>query len=205
MSIPPNLRVVPETSPPLEPFVDGAAAAVPEKLNGHTAASERTPPSDQTPKTPKEGRTPGGRFAIGNKGGPGNPHARQVAKLRSLLLDVVDPDRMKRIAFKVAEMAEDGDMAAVKLLFEYVLGKPLAGMNPDAVDLDEWRLLDASPTKYHVMAALLGAVQPEGAAARLAEILAGQTVSERIRDNAPGEFNLLQTEIEARIGKNPKV
>ncbi len=38
--------------------------------------------------TPHEGRTPNGRFAPGNKGGPGNPFARRVAGL----LEAKHPD-----------------------------------------------------------------------------------------------------------------
>ena len=63
------------------------------------------------------------RFTRGNRGGPGNPFARQVAVLRRTQLDALTPDRMRSLAFKLVRRAETGDMAAATLLFRYALGK----------------------------------------------------------------------------------
>ena len=38
-----------------------------------------------------------------------------------------------------------GDLAAIKLLFQYVLGKPAATVNPDALDVDEVDLYRRAP------------------------------------------------------------
>jgi hypothetical protein len=87
------------------------------------------------------GRDARGRFTPGNTGGPGNPFARKVAELRKTLVNFVTEDDMKHIAFVLKERAMGGDLAAIKLLFEYILGKPTEGVDPDRLDLDEWQKL----------------------------------------------------------------
>src|SRR5262249_19248254 len=82
-----------------------------------------------------------GRFRAGNKGGPGNPFARKVAALRKAVVNFVSEEDLKYLIFKVKMMAESGDMAAAKLLFQYVLGKPTEAVDPDRLDVDEWQKL----------------------------------------------------------------
>ena len=72
-----------------------------------------------------DGRDSNGRFAPGWRGGPGNPHARKVAKLRSALLATVTEDDMKAVTLKLVAMARDGNLPAIKEMFERVLGKPI--------------------------------------------------------------------------------
>jgi hypothetical protein len=86
-----------------------------------------------------EGRESNGRFAKGNKGGPGNPFARKVAQLRAALVNFVTEDDMKHLCFVLKMRAEGGDMVAMKLLFQYVLGKPAETVDPDRLDVDEWQ------------------------------------------------------------------
>jgi hypothetical protein len=95
------------------------------------------------------GRDARGRFVPGNKGGPGNPFARKVAELRKALVNFVTEDAMKHIAFVLKERAMGGDLAAIKLLFQYILGKPNETVDPDRLDLDEWQKLQetARPAK----------------------------------------------------------
>src|SRR5262249_48485923 len=81
-----------------------------------------------------------GRFAKGNPGGPGNPFARKVAALRKALINFVTVDDMKHVAFILKEKAMAGDLVAIKLLFQYVLGKPSETVNPDRLDIDECKL-----------------------------------------------------------------
>src|SRR5262249_16838246 len=64
-------------------------------------------------------------------GGPGNPYPRRVAALRRALLDSVTEDDMSAIAEAVIGEAKTGNVAAAKLLFQYVLGKPDSAMNVD--------------------------------------------------------------------------
>ena len=66
-----------------------------------------------------------GRFLPGNSGGPGNPHAWQVARLRSTLLRSVSQNEMRQIVKKLVAMSVAGDLAAAKLLLDYTLGAPV--------------------------------------------------------------------------------
>jgi len=84
------------------------------------------------------GRDSNGRFAPGNKLGPGNPFARRVAALRKALLSSVTDEDMKEMALVLKQRAKEGDVAAIKLLFQYTLGKPSATTDPDRLDQDEW-------------------------------------------------------------------
>src|SRR4051794_4887920 len=70
------------------------------------------------------GRDARGRFCKGNPGGPGNPFARRVAELRQVLLDRVDEDRLEALVDKLLEVALAGDVAALKLVLAYTLGRP---------------------------------------------------------------------------------
>lgn len=98
-----------------------------------------TPSARQPERQPSNGRDASGRFAAGNSGGPGNPFARQVAKLRAALVQRVTEADMQQIAERLIVMAKSGDLAAIKLLFLYVLGKPAEAVNPDTLDIEEWR------------------------------------------------------------------
>src|SRR5262249_54043704 len=108
-------RVLP---PPTEP--EAPAAAAPAEQNGRDAR---------------------GRFTAGNKGGTGNPFARQVAGLRAALVRGLTPERFDAIAEALIVKAEKGDVPAAKLLFTYGLGKPAEAPNPDRLDLDDFQLL----------------------------------------------------------------
>jgi hypothetical protein len=68
---------------------------------------------------------------------PGNPYARQVALLRLELLARCTPERLGKIADRMMELAEEGNVSAAKLIFQYVLGKPHEAVSPDRVDIDE--------------------------------------------------------------------
>ena len=68
-------------------------------------------------------RDAGGRFAKGNAGGPGNPHAQRVGQLRSMLLEAVTDDDWLAAVGKLIDDAKAGNQAARRELFERVLGK----------------------------------------------------------------------------------
>jgi hypothetical protein len=65
-----------------------------------------------------------GRFAKGNQGGPGNPHAGQVAKLRARMLEAVTEDQVKQAMQALADEAARGNVAAIRELLDRVAGKP---------------------------------------------------------------------------------
>lgn len=94
-----------------------------------------------TPSTPADpDRDANGRFNKGNRGGPGNPYARQTAQLLKVIREAVSAEEISAITRKLVQMAREGDVQAMKLLLSYVVGKPLQGGQPDQVDYEEWQL-----------------------------------------------------------------
>jgi hypothetical protein len=107
--------------------------------------AERLQPDEAQAKK-ISGRDARGRFAPGNIGGPGNPFARKVAALRTALIAAVTDEDIRFIAAQLVVTARLGDMAAIKLLFQYVLGKPAAAVDPDMLDLQELDLYRRAPS-----------------------------------------------------------
>ena len=102
-----------------------------------------------------KGRDARGRFTKGNAGGPGNPFARRTAELRKMLLDTVTDADMRQASRKLIELATAGDVAAIRLLFAYVIGKPAEAIDPDRLDIDEMRLLQEVSTPPQTMHGVL--------------------------------------------------
>jgi hypothetical protein len=114
------------------------------------------------------GRDPAsGRFLPGNKGGPGNPHARATAARRKALTEAVTPEAVRRVAKKVLDLAEAGDVtnktAAELMLAELIHKGETADrgiadpyeqhrMRPLAEHLTDWEaaLLAGGATAKHV-------------------------------------------------------
>ena len=101
---------------------------------GSTATAEKE--TDQKPG-PK-GRTPGGQFAAGNAGGPGNPHARACARMLQAFRDNITEEEMLQICRMLFVKAVGGDISAAKIILSYKIGKPLPAPHPDSIDRDEW-------------------------------------------------------------------
>jgi len=103
-------------------------------------STEQNPQSDpkSLPTDANKGRESNGRFAKGNVGGPGNPYARQTAKMRQAMLDNVDEKDMANIVRKMVQQAVDGNVPAARFVFEYVIGKPVDAVNPDTLDQEEF-------------------------------------------------------------------
>ncbi len=70
------------------------------------------------------GRRADGRFATGNAGGPGNPHARQTADIRRLIREAVTDDDLRAVVRCVVKKAKSGEPWAVKELLDRLAGKP---------------------------------------------------------------------------------
>jgi len=68
-------------------------------------------------------RDASGRFTAGNRGGPGNPHARRVAEFRSAMLAAVTPEDVKAIVRALVVAAIAGNVAAARELLERVCGR----------------------------------------------------------------------------------
>ena len=81
------------------------------------------------PPSPNRGnghRDTRGRFIAGNPGGPGNPLAARVGRLRAALLEAVTPEDIQSVVRRLVEEAREGDVAAARLVLERVLGHPQA-------------------------------------------------------------------------------
>jgi hypothetical protein len=91
-----------------------------------------------------DGRDGSGRFAPGNKGGPGNPFARKVGQLRAALLETVTIDDMKAVAAKLIEEARAGELPAIKEFLERTLGKPVEADLMERLDALEQLLTQTS-------------------------------------------------------------
>ena len=72
-------------------------------------------------------RAKSGRFAPGNPGGPGNPHAATVAKLRAAILAAITPEDIEEIVRTMIKRAKGGDMVATKELLDRAIGRPTDG------------------------------------------------------------------------------
>jgi hypothetical protein len=102
------------------------------------------PPPDQTETlaTPSESanasRDPQGHFLKGNSGGPGNPHARHCARMLEMFRNSITDEEMYGLCRVLYERAITGDMSALKMVWQYKLGKPLPAPHPDRIDRDEW-------------------------------------------------------------------
>ncbi len=70
------------------------------------------------------GRNRSGRFTVGNKGGPGNPHAQAVGRFRSALLEAVTDEDFAAVVRVLVEKATAGDLAAIKVFLDYTIGRP---------------------------------------------------------------------------------
>jgi hypothetical protein len=60
-----------------------------------------------------------------------------VAALRRQLVAAVTPEVMAQVCTALILRAQGGNLAAIKLLFSYVLGQPTEIVNPDAMDREE--------------------------------------------------------------------
>jgi hypothetical protein len=74
------------------------------------------------------GRDAGGRFAVGNSGGPGaiaHERTKRARALRQALHDAVTPEDMAAVARALIDKAKAGDVAAARELLDRIIGRPL--------------------------------------------------------------------------------
>ena len=93
--------------------------------------------SEANQSGPKE-RDTEGKFAKGNSGGPGNPHARACAKMLEIFRNTISEQEMVEICRMLYLKAVGGDISAAKIILSYKIGKPLPAPHPDSIDRDEW-------------------------------------------------------------------
>ena len=71
-----------------------------------------------------QGHDENGRFAKGNTLGHGSrAHLGAIAKLRSVIFERATPLKMGRVVDTLIAKAQDGDMRAIDILLDRVLGK----------------------------------------------------------------------------------
>lgn len=70
-----------------------------------------------------------GRFLPGGPGGPGRPQKAIEEKYRKALASAVTARDITEIGRVMVEKAKAGDVAAVKVLFEWLVPKPIADLN----------------------------------------------------------------------------
>src|SRR4051812_47410030 len=102
----------------------GPVANCGDPPNHADLAPQAALPPEAPPSSLKGERGAGGRFAAGNRGGPGNPFARRVAEFRKALLEAVRVEDIQRIIGSLVAQAVLGDVPAARLVLSYVLGKP---------------------------------------------------------------------------------
>ena len=110
---------------------------------------------EQDPNLSPIGRDDNGRFARGNAGGPGNPHARHCARVLAFFRNVIDDEKIEAIIHVLYARAVAGDMSAIKLILSYKIGKPAPAPNPDGIERDEWNRLEEAAVKHQAVDDLL--------------------------------------------------
>src|SRR5262245_53282199 len=95
--------------------------------------------ASRPPEAPLD-RARRGRFAPGNAGGPGNPDARAMARLRELFRACVPDEVFHGLVARLVGLALKGHYPALKLALEYLAGKPERGVPADEVAVHEMDL-----------------------------------------------------------------
>src|SRR5262249_59893105 len=108
----------------------------PSPRSGVTPMSDPRP-TDHAAQTPTSGHDAKGRWAKGNPGGPRNPFARQVAKLRKVIIHRLTEEDLLAIPEALLAKAKEGSVGAAKLLLAYGIGKPASAPDPDRLDGQE--------------------------------------------------------------------
>ena len=131
-----------------------------------------------------QGRDGAGKFTPGNPGGPGNPYARQSARLKKAVLEVMNEAEVRLIAQKLLTQALQGDVPSIKLAFAYAIGKPGDAVNPDEIDALEWEMRNRLSVSLEAVEALTGRVpvrQANAVAEAVAQPVALQVGQEIVR------------------------
>jgi hypothetical protein len=118
----------------------------------------------QSPLPPVEtGRSPNGRFAVGNREARGNPHAKAIGMLRKAVYAAITPSDIEEIVTKLLDLGKSGNLFAIRLIFDYCVGTQMqlgeGCIDPDSSTKDDKiRLLDHLPTEF--LLALASGEQP---------------------------------------------
>ncbi len=90
--------------------------------------------------TGDNGRDGRGRFATGNRCAVGNPLARRVAQLRSMILEAVSEDDLRAVVLALIEKAKNGDVMAARELLDRLVGKAPSPVLLDLQDMEDRKM-----------------------------------------------------------------
>jgi hypothetical protein len=181
------------------PRSPAAPAPTPESLH------EPNPPPEPAP-TAREGREANGRFTKGNRGGPGNPFARQTAAFRKHLLEAVTKEDMDAICTILIWRARGGSVPHIKLLFSYLIGKPTDVVNPDTLDRQEMEQYRQELGMEELVCAVGRALTPEVACTLVQAVRPvimshiGNALADQLLEGVPPEY--LHPESDPSTGPN---
>jgi hypothetical protein len=68
-----------------------------------------------------------------------------VARNRKIFLSAFSDKQVMALVEKLIEMAMEGDLSAMKLILQYLIGKPQPAPNPDRVNHEEWEMRRQQP------------------------------------------------------------
>jgi hypothetical protein len=88
-----------------------------------SATSTPLPAAPPDAANDHDARDAKGRFAKGNKGGPGNPMAGMVNKVRKAFLEYFDSACMKVLCEFMFRKALNGDPRYARIILQYTIGK----------------------------------------------------------------------------------
>jgi hypothetical protein len=152
-------------NPAPSPMTNGANGKCAPMTNGGNGRKNRRAPmtnGDSAPMTNgANGRDRRGRFAKGNAGGPGNPFTRRAAGFRKALCEMVTEDDIRALGSQLLVAGLAGDVAAIKLLFAYTIGRPTDAVDPDTLDVQELELYQRRTTPPGELQPLLHGMSAE--------------------------------------------
>src|SRR5262249_26387145 len=126
---------VPIIAPPCRA---GTPVTASRGVNGESGGEPPAVPAGApSPRVFRDGR---GRFTKGNPGGRGNPFNRRLAAMRQLFCRAISAREIHALARYLIGEAFAGDRAAASLVLAYLIGRPTKAVDPDTLDVHEWRL-----------------------------------------------------------------
>jgi hypothetical protein len=131
-------------------------AELQEPVAGDSPERTRPEPSAAAGEAPNNDRDQHGRFSSGNRIGTGNPHARHCARMLAMFRNAITDEEMLQLCRVLFEKASKGDASALKMIWQYKVGKPLPAPNPDLIDRDEWNRYQTDAMTLDEMKQVLG-------------------------------------------------
>jgi hypothetical protein len=128
-----------------------------------------------------------------------------VAALRSRLLRLVTPEDFDLIAQQLLRLARGGNLAAIKLLFSYVIGRPTDWVDPDTLDRQEYEQYERELSVLETLPQVVQAPTPDlaltivHAARPLVTDATAQELAQKCADSLPPGY----LEPRPDAGQNP--